>query len=488
MFKRNGIFVFVLSLLPLLGYPQTWTLKLMSSVEKDGKGLSGATIQLFQGSKLVSQSLSGGDGDFTLEIPPNGDFMLVVSYGDCNTKKFQVSTIGVPPEIGDDRFRPSFEIGGVTMAKPLYSIDYSALSSPLVKIAYMPDSKKFDHDENHTTQMLAALGKIKEAEKALIQKQQETCKSGDEALKKKDCDLAKQFYDKAIALIPQTPYETYPKEQLLKVKDCLGKKEAEAKKQNEEAAAKAAAEKAAQEKAEADRLAKQKAEADKLASEKAAKEKAEKDKEALALAAAAKAEADRLAKEKASAEKLAAEQSAKEKADKEKAEKEQQAAAKKESDRLAKEKAASEKLQAEKAVTEQAAAEKAEQTKQTLATTNAEAEKTAKEKAEREKAAKEKAEKERQAATEKQKKLDEEKARAEEKATLAKNEEEKKVSDTKKENTASSSEQKLSPQPESTTKPKEQAVIKPKGGTTEEPKKKKKKKSSGSKYTIKPKL
>ncbi len=177
--KLKAVIFFLLVLLHPPLYQQAWTLRLISSVEKDGKGLGGASIKLFQGAKLVSQSLSGADGDFTLEIPPNGDFMLVVSYGDCNTKKFQVSTLGVPAEIGDDRFRPSFEIGGVTMAKPLYSIDYSALNSPLVKIAFMPDIKKFDHDENHTTQMLAALGKIREAEKALIQKQQETCEAGD---------------------------------------------------------------------------------------------------------------------------------------------------------------------------------------------------------------------------------------------------------------------------------------------------------------------
>lgn len=235
--------------------------------------------------------MSGSDGDFEVDVPPNGDFMLQVSYGDCNSKKFQISTRGVPEEIAADRFRPSFEIGGVTMAKPLHSIDYSLLNQPLVKVAYMEADRKFDHDEMHTEQMLQGLSRIREAEKALIRKQQETCKAGDEALKKKDCELAKQLYEQAISMLPQEPYDQYPKEQLKKVNDCFGKKQEEEKKKSEEEAAKAGATKASAEKAENERLAKEKAEADKRAAELAAKEQAEKDKQAKSREEQAKAEA-----------------------------------------------------------------------------------------------------------------------------------------------------------------------------------------------------
>lgn len=272
--------MFWLLLWPSFFKPQDWSLRLSSRVEKEGKALPGAVIRLYQGSKLVNQLMSGSDGDFEVDVPPNGDFMLQVSYGDCNTKKFQISTRGVPEEIAADRFRPSFEIGGVTMAKPLYSIDYSLLSQPLVKVAYMEADRKFDHDEMHTEQMLQGLSSIREAEKALIRKQQETCKTGDEALKKKDCELAKQRYEQAISLLPQEPYDQYPKEQLKKVNDCFGKKQEEEKKKSEEEAAKAGATKAAAEKAENERLAREKAEADKRAAELAAKEQAEKEKQA----------------------------------------------------------------------------------------------------------------------------------------------------------------------------------------------------------------
>ncbi|HQQ95008.1 MAG TPA: hypothetical protein PLQ93_10675, partial [Bacteroidia bacterium] len=357
---------------------QDWTLKLMSRVEKEGKALSGASLKLYQGSKLLNQSLTGPDGDFKLEIPANGDFVLLISYPNCNTKKIQVSTLGVPPEISNERYRPSFEIGGVTMSPPLPGIDYSALNQPVVKVGFDPSSKKFDHDEGHTEQMLAALSKIREAEKALIEKQQEACKAGDDALKKKDCDLAKQQYDKAVALIPLSPYEVYPREQLLKVNQCFSAKQDQANKQKAEAEAKAAAEKLAAEKAESERLAREKQAADKAAAESAAKAKAEQDKQAAEKAAAEKAESDRLAREKQAADKAAAESAAKAKAEQDKQVAEKAAAEKAESDRLAREKQV-----ADKTAAAETAKTKAEQDKQAadkLASEKAEADKKDKEK------------------------------------------------------------------------------------------------------------
>jgi tetratricopeptide (TPR) repeat protein len=90
-------------------------------------------------------------------------------------------------------------------------------------------------------------------------------KLGDEALKKKNCPLAKSYYQKAIALMSD---EKYPVEQLAKAEDCIRQK------QDEDAAAELARqarqaeiEKAAKEKAAKDAMAKSK-------TEKPAKEKA----------------------------------------------------------------------------------------------------------------------------------------------------------------------------------------------------------------------
>ena len=163
------------------------TMKLSNKVERDEKGLGGANIALFQGDKLVKTVKSSGSGDFTIDVPANGDFVLVVSYGDCNAKKFSVNTIGVPPDIGTDNFRPTFGIGGFLMAKPIHSINYGILAQPLVKVKWIADRKKFDHDEGYTDQILDGLGKLAETENVVIEKFVESNKAGDDALKKNDC-------------------------------------------------------------------------------------------------------------------------------------------------------------------------------------------------------------------------------------------------------------------------------------------------------------
>ncbi len=384
--KKYLVLVFVLFLFHSHSFAQEWnlevsssvelrTLKLTNKAEKQSRPIGGASVVLTQGSTIVKQVTTDGNGDFVIQIPQNGEFLLTISYKDCNPKKFFVSTKGLPADFSKDNQTPEFPIGGVIMAKPLPSIDYAALKNPMAKIMFIPSERKIDDDENYTDQILGQLERIKKAEDDLIERFLEAVNAGDKALKKPDCPLAKQMYEKALSLIPN---EEYPIEQLKKVGDCLKEKENTAKKEAEAIAAKAAAEKAAADKALADKAAKEKAEAEKLAAEKANKAKADaeaaakKQAEELAAKAAAekatadKALADKVAKEKAEAEKLAAEKANKVKADAE-------AAAKKQADELAA-KAAAEKAAADKALADKAAKEKAEAEK--LATEKANKDKT----------------------------------------------------------------------------------------------------------------
>jgi hypothetical protein len=296
----------------LFSYAQTttkpWSLKLSSHVElrtwkltyksdKTEKSLPGASLVLTKQGKTIWQGSSDANGDYTIMVPGNDVFILTVSYPGCNPKRIEIVTTGVPEEIQNSNFYPSFEIiGGFIMAKPFPGIDYNGLQEPLVKVVYSPKIKNFDDDHEYTNYGTGIVSKIKNAEQILIDKFCGTNKKGDDALAIPDCPLAKRLYNEAIALIPG---EEYPVVQLAKVPDC--DKIEEEKKKAEEAAKKAAEEKALAEKANKEKAAADKAEADKLAKEKAAAEK-----EAKAKAAAEKAEADKLAKQKAAEEKAAA--------------------------------------------------------------------------------------------------------------------------------------------------------------------------------------
>ncbi|MFL5752086.1 MAG: carboxypeptidase regulatory-like domain-containing protein [Bacteroidia bacterium] len=308
---------------------RTW--KLTTKAESQEKPLLGANIKLMQGSSVVAQVNSDANGDFTLMVPPGGNYIIEVSYPGCNTKRFAVTTKDVPDAVGEGGYVPSFSIGGFVMAKPFPGIDYSGLSQALVKVIYEPKLKNFDDEEAATQKGLEIVSKIAQAEDVLITNFCSTNKAGDVALNKPDCPLAKTLYEKAITIIPGEPY---PVEQLPKVGLCLKDKEDAEKKAQEE---KLAREKEIAEKAEKDRIAKEKAEADKAAKAKAAEEKAI---------------ADKLAKEKALNEKSAVAQTAKEKAEAEKIAKAKTAAEKAEADRLAKEKALAEKTATAKPVKE----------------------------------------------------------------------------------------------------------------------------------------
>ena len=125
------------------------------------------------------------------------------------------------------------------------------------------------------------------------------------------------------------------------------------------AAEKAAAEKAAAEKAAADKAAADKAAADRAAAEKAAAEKAAADKAAAEKAAADKAAADKAAADKAAADKAAADKAAAGKAAADKVAAGKAAADKVAADRAAADKAAADRAAADKAAAEKAAADKA---------------------------------------------------------------------------------------------------------------------------------
>lgn len=266
---------------------QNWKLKLSSNVElrtwklndrvdKQEKALAGASIRLLNGSSVVSEVSSKSNGDFTIEVPPNGDYMMEVSYAGCNTKRFAVSTKGVPGEVGNSGFNPSYSIGGFILSRPLPGIDYAPLKDPLLKVYYIDGAKKFDNDEDVTDRGLRTVSKLATAETDLVGKFCAFNRAGDDALAKNDCPLAKSNYEKAIALIQG---EAYPATQLSKVADCLKQKENSDKKAVDDAVAKVAADKAAREQQESDKLVKAQAEAARKQAEKEKAAEAKKKKE-----------------------------------------------------------------------------------------------------------------------------------------------------------------------------------------------------------------
>ena len=346
-------------------FSQEWTLPFSSRIEKSGKKLQGAKITLMQGSTKVLETMTGDDGAFKFQIPSNGDYLIIVTKPGHCTKKFTVSTRGVPADKVKGDFK-GFNIESISLFEPLPGIDYSELNQPLVKVNYNATSDNFDYDEAYSNQMLSVLERLRQLELDALNKQKEleanytaAIKAGDAAFKKKDWAMARAGYNEALTY---KPAEAYPKAQLaqieiiIKDQEALNKKAETDKKAAEDSAkakadAEAAAKKASEDKAKAEavaaRLAKEKADKDAL--DKLSKEEAAKK------AAADKLEAEKLAKESAvkkAADEAAAKASEAARLAKEKADKE---ALDKMSKEDAAKKAAADKLEAERLAKEVAA-------------------------------------------------------------------------------------------------------------------------------------
>ena len=313
------------------------------------------------------------------------------------TKKVQASTMYVPSDKTAKNFKSILNIESFSLFEPLPGIDYSVLNQPLLNISYNAAKKSFSDDKAYTDQMLGALQRIKDDERALIKKYETAVAAADAAFTTQDWVKAKTNYEQSLTFLPN---KQHPKDRLALIQKIIKEEEGLAKKAE---ADKLAAENAAKEKAAAEKAAKEKAEADKLAAEKAAAEKVAKEKAEADKLASEKAVAEKVAKEKAEADKLAAEKAAAEKAAKEKAEADklanEKAAAEKaakekaEADKLAAEKAAKNKIENEKLAKEKAAADKLiveKAAKDKLAAEKLAAEKAAKDKDEAERIAKEK--------------------------------------------------------------------------------------------------
>lgn len=293
--------IFLLCCLPVLQLcAQSLPLRFQGNVSEDRVRMSGVNLQISKSGRVMNNILTDANGNYSFELPMGGEYMVTVSKEGYVSKKFSVSTMGVPPEKATSKF-PIIE-ASLTLFKRMEGVDYSLLNQHLNKYYYNVDQDNFEYDENHLRQMLKGLEQIKEQEKALKNKDKEkeaaylaAVKNGDKAYQKKEWQPAINAYNEALQI---KPGEVYPGAQIAKIQSNLAE-EAKAKQAAE--AAKALAEKQAREKAEADVLAKK--QADEAAAKKAAEAAT-----AAALAkkaadeAAAKALADKQAKDKLEAD------------------------------------------------------------------------------------------------------------------------------------------------------------------------------------------
>lgn len=215
------IFLCVLCLLVFckLPFAQSWNFRLNGKVEirswklssvayKAAAPVNGASVKLYKGSNVISESASDANGNFQLNIPPEGDYTLVIESAGSDSKKFAVSTRSVSNP-GDVNSKPSISIVGMMVTNYAENTKYLGLDQGHVIIEHDrtssgPGGKESQRNYNYKLNMY-------DAEYLMIQRFCTANKLGDMALAKKNYELAEKFY---LMAMDRMPGEAYPKERL----------------------------------------------------------------------------------------------------------------------------------------------------------------------------------------------------------------------------------------------------------------------------------
>ncbi|HWY37882.1 MAG TPA: carboxypeptidase regulatory-like domain-containing protein, partial [Bacteroidia bacterium] len=174
-------------------------------VNDDDNPVPGATIQVFQGSKQVVTTATGADGKYAFQLPVNADYMVSVTGPGMITKKFLISSKGIPPERTQESFAPI--IATVGLWQKIDGVDYSLLNQPANKFYYNPDKEILEVDKAYQEQMAGMIEQVRQKEASLAKQAKEAdknyqaaMKEGDKAFSKKDYTGALSQYNQALGL------------------------------------------------------------------------------------------------------------------------------------------------------------------------------------------------------------------------------------------------------------------------------------------------
>lgn len=222
--KRNRVLKFLLtfSLIPVCLSAQKLIYVLKSKVEvqkwqlsskayKQVTYLHGATIELYQGEKLILKTNSDKDGNYELALSCVGNYTMILSAPGFNTRKFSINCNSIVIKNGSADFIPSVDITGYLGYKTIKDVGDLGFSFPTVQMA----------DENNNMFKYGGLKfpvNMNDGELKLRQKFCTCNKLGDIALQNKNYALAKNYYLMASSIMEK---EEYPIEQLKKVDEGL---------------------------------------------------------------------------------------------------------------------------------------------------------------------------------------------------------------------------------------------------------------------------
>lgn len=175
------------------------------------EALNGAIIELFEGDKQLATTTSDAEGNFTLNLPSTGNYLMVIRKSGYNTRKFSINCNSIIIKNGESNFIPSVNMTGFIGDKSIKDVGDMSLSHPSVQMM----------DDKNEIIKYGGLNfpvNVNDGEVRLIQKFCTCNKLGDLAMQNKNYALAKKYYQMARMIMDK---EEYPIEQLKRAEDGL---------------------------------------------------------------------------------------------------------------------------------------------------------------------------------------------------------------------------------------------------------------------------
>ncbi len=148
-------------------------LEMSFAIKKDKKPLEGAEITVYKGSEFFKTITTNKTGRFTVQLPLNGDFLVVVSRAGCISKKLSVET-KVPGRKEDKDIVWIYPTVGAYTMELYEKVEAVAggeiLDKPVAKINFNDDFGDFDFDTKYAQDLKAEISRLSaEAKKKLIE-------------------------------------------------------------------------------------------------------------------------------------------------------------------------------------------------------------------------------------------------------------------------------------------------------------------------------
>ncbi len=163
---KNLIYIIGFLLITQISWASSGKVHFRGTVSNDKNvALQGAFVQVNRNASLFNVLTANADGQYAFDLPIDGEYDVIISKPGYVTKRYVVSTIGVPEEKLD---KLPLYVADVMLFNYYDGIDYSLFDEPMNKYRYNSVNNNMDYDEAYLKSMKEAMKEVKKAEKELL--------------------------------------------------------------------------------------------------------------------------------------------------------------------------------------------------------------------------------------------------------------------------------------------------------------------------------